>query len=96
MTLGWECPRCHKCYAPFVRECDECQLDIKVVNGMIEVLCDNCKKRTLWINNGKPYFGRFCDICIKQQPISLKPDLCAVCGYFHHVGVSCPEWTVKS
>lgn len=21
---GWECPRCHRCYAPFVRECSNC------------------------------------------------------------------------
>lgn len=21
---GWECPRCHRCYAPWVEECKHC------------------------------------------------------------------------
>lgn len=21
---GWECPTCHKCYAPWARKCDSC------------------------------------------------------------------------
>lgn len=21
---GWECPRCHNCYAPFISECKNC------------------------------------------------------------------------
>ena len=21
---GWECPKCGKCYAPFVKECESC------------------------------------------------------------------------
>lgn len=22
--MGWECPRCHTCYAPFVSQCNHC------------------------------------------------------------------------
>jgi hypothetical protein len=25
MALGWECPRCHRCYAPSVKKCKECK-----------------------------------------------------------------------
>ncbi len=24
MSLGWECPRCHRCYSPFVQQCLRC------------------------------------------------------------------------
>ena len=23
-TLGWECPRCHRCYAPSITQCPHC------------------------------------------------------------------------
>lgn len=23
-NLGWECPKCHRCYAPVVQECVKC------------------------------------------------------------------------
>ena len=25
-TVGWECPRCHRCYAPHVDECKACAM----------------------------------------------------------------------
>lgn len=28
---GWECPKCHKVYAPFVRECESCNKVTTVV-----------------------------------------------------------------
>lgn len=24
ITMGWECPRCHRCYAPSVTQCPHC------------------------------------------------------------------------
>ena len=27
MSTGWECPRCHRCYAPFVQGCDTCNAE---------------------------------------------------------------------
>lgn len=23
-TIGWECPRCHRCYAPSITQCPHC------------------------------------------------------------------------
>lgn len=31
---GWECPRCHRCYAPSVTECSRCPA-LGVVGGML-------------------------------------------------------------
>lgn len=25
VNVGWECPRCHACYAPHVAQCSECR-----------------------------------------------------------------------
>jgi hypothetical protein len=25
---GWECPRCHRCYAPDVKECPHCPAEV--------------------------------------------------------------------
>ena len=27
---GWECPRCHRCYAPEVKECPHCLPTVEV------------------------------------------------------------------
>jgi len=31
MGLGWECPRCHSCYASWVFECPKCSAGKKVI-----------------------------------------------------------------
>lgn len=27
MNTGWECPRCHRTYAPHVSSCESCRMD---------------------------------------------------------------------
>lgn len=29
MTMGWECPKCHRVYAPLEMECKSCNRKIK-------------------------------------------------------------------
>lgn len=33
MMLGWECPRCHTCYAPHIERCGNCLPQTWASNG---------------------------------------------------------------
>ena len=33
MMLGWECPRCHTCYAPHIERCGNCRPQTWASNG---------------------------------------------------------------
>lgn len=42
--LGWECPKCGVCYAPFVRECETCGKQAgTITNHLYSSLCPICK-----------------------------------------------------
>lgn len=53
MFKGWECPKCGKVYAPWVRECNKCP-EIKIMPG-------NPKDDLHWDGTGEPIFIP-CDI----------------------------------
>ena len=55
---GWECPRCHRCYAPWVPDCETCGKVAGTGSAIkstgpgpmaefVGVLCDTCNKRGL-------------------------------------------------
>ena len=34
INLGWECPRCHQCFAPYVSKCTSCKPVLSNVSSM--------------------------------------------------------------
>lgn len=71
MNLGWECPKCHNCYAPNIPGCNNCNKpDINPVKSPIcdplievppPVKCARC---------GQPYPGYYCNCIFKEASLS--------------------------
>lgn len=42
--IGWECPRCSRCYSPFVPACFHCGPGITTAGGANAIPCPGCGK----------------------------------------------------
>jgi len=42
MSMGWQCPRCGRIYAPFVAECERCNTPATTTTGTYTDVCANC------------------------------------------------------
>jgi len=47
MSIGWQCPRCGRVYAPYVAECERCNSQTYPATtgtGTYSDLCPNCNQ----------------------------------------------------
>lgn len=86
MNKGWECPKCGRCYAPWVRECFENGGRIEtpekdVIYEGSKYVCEMCMRMGVPCPKHK-------DIMKYQQEIK-----CFVCNDYHP-GIECPKMRV--
>ena len=43
MSLGWMCPRCARCYGPFVQQCYACGPSVESGTGTNQITITRCR-----------------------------------------------------
>lgn len=75
MGKGWECPKCGKVYAPFVRQCDLCSSIGKPLEDAYQKGAEEMRMRAAkqcYSGNGQVEIA--CDIIKKINALPLHPE----------------------
>jgi uncharacterized OB-fold protein len=75
INMGWQCPVCDKCYAPWVPKCEDCgsgsDFTVKYNDNMAG--CEH-----IWSPNSQTIMGVFCIYCgHPQTPPAASGNVCS-------------------